>query len=795
MMNSFWGVFWVDASTEALAAADFFCIADSLQISTPSWRDACRGLSNLQKPWLLILDNADDRRVDYQCYFPSGTCGITLVTSRNSELRQHATSRYMHLDQLSDTAAQTLLLAAAGPSLEQYRNLERDAAKVARLLASHPLAIIQAGAYISREHCTVAQYPQVYERQRQQLLCYRPSHAQSRYGDVYTTFEASADILQSSKDEAASDALQLLPILATLSSSRLPLSLFGKAWQGAQRFLSGSNGGEAGESISAPLRSSRLPMSLLGKAWQGTRRYLTGSNGGEADESITARLTPWHISKLPELLQVTNPEWNSFRLLEAIYLLKAFSLVATETYSGGINVSSHPLIHAWARDRQSVVEQHQGWLTSSYLVAACVRNYQYWLKQGRRLQPHLQALVSRTMPIMFAHEPPRLIVSMILNIVHKLHGTSNEHLSLALMEQVCAHLGLDATIVDGRWRLLYYRIAEALIWCDQPTQALGLLEQILTLDEQTSSADMRDRPMVQHNLAIAYGRIGATQKAVEILEDVVRTRQQTVAGSDRNLSASQYELAVIYRQMGRIQDAIVLLEPMVKRQEKTLDEEDVSRAAPEHELALCYGSRGLLTEAYDRMKHVVDVQGRVSAQDHANILLAKHELAGYAWELGYRDQAYDLIKDVVDVRRRALDENDTTRLTSEHNLAVHAWDLGYHDDAYDQMNHVVSIRESILDESNPDRLKSEDRLSIFSWDMGRRDRAHTLMQHVVDMRRLTLATDDARLVRAETWVHYMEAEMQAGMQAPKAEFGRRSSLPSDPSALSQGGMEADRLSL
>src|SRR5882757_658155 len=38
----------------------------------------------------------------------------------------------------------------------------------------------------------------MYERQRKRLLGFRPSQAQSRYRDVYATFEASVEILQAS---------------------------------------------------------------------------------------------------------------------------------------------------------------------------------------------------------------------------------------------------------------------------------------------------------------------------------------------------------------------------------------------------------------------------------------------------------------------------------------------------------------------------------------------------------------------------------------------------------------------
>ncbi|KFZ18351.1 hypothetical protein V501_01270 [Pseudogymnoascus sp. VKM F-4519 (FW-2642)] len=70
--------------------------------------------------------------------------------------------------------------------------------------------------------------PKKYQQQRKRLLKFQPKQAQSTYGDVYATFEASADVLRQSKSEAASDALQLLGILSMLDSRVLPLQILQK---------------------------------------------------------------------------------------------------------------------------------------------------------------------------------------------------------------------------------------------------------------------------------------------------------------------------------------------------------------------------------------------------------------------------------------------------------------------------------------------------------------------------------------------------------------------------------------
>ena len=285
----FWGLFWVDVSTEALAVSGFLNIAKRLRIPAQTLDEVRQVLANIYEPWLLILDNADNPHVDYQRYLPTGSSGVVIMTSRNNECHQYATEKHITLNGLSDDEARDLLLRVAVAPRNQHQRLEdqrleNDAGVVASLLQSHPLALIQAGSYVSHGHCTLAEYPRVFTQQRQRLLAFSPAQAQPRYRDVYATFEASAEILQLSPTESAADALQLLPVLAACGPSRLPLPLFEAAWKGARAF----------------------------------------SNTG-SDEVFN--LTPWHVSHLLPFMRADCTVWDSFRLMEAVSLLKALSLV------------------------------------------------------------------------------------------------------------------------------------------------------------------------------------------------------------------------------------------------------------------------------------------------------------------------------------------------------------------------------------------------------------------------------------------------------------------------------------
>jgi tetratricopeptide (TPR) repeat protein len=572
-----------------------------------------------------VLDNADDPTVDYQDYFPDGTLGVVILTSRNDECQQYATVKSIALEGLSDQEAQDLLLRVARVSLGQHGVYIEDATKVASLLRSHPLALIQAGAYISRGHCTLAEYPLVFAQQRQRLLQFRPAQGQSRYRDVYATFEASANILQSSRTESAADALQLLPVLATCGPNRLPLPLFEAGWKGARSI----------------------------------------SSSGDAGGDDVAELTQWHVSRLLPLMQADADKWDSFRLFEAVSLLKALSLVSTDTHSGFLSVSMHPLTHAWARDRQATIEQHDSWVATGCLVAFSYYDRDFWQRHGRQLQPHVHALMSWEMSKMFMSKPLVRIAAILVKYGWLLYKMRDDAQVFALMQRLLIHLGLNQQTVDRRWFEVYELTAWNLLNYGKIKEAVLMLEQVVKIQEQTLAKDHPDRLASQHELARTYHANGQVKEAVSLLEQVVKIQEQALANDHPFRLASQHELAGAYHANGQVKEAMLLLEQVVKIQEQTLAKDHPDRLASQHALAGAYKANGQVKEAASLLEQVVKIEEQTLAEDHPDRLVSQGVLARMYWRIGRRNAGLQMMKHVVEKQRQALDGTHPLRIGSE----------------------------------------------------------------------------------------------------------------------------------
>jgi hypothetical protein len=98
---SFWGIFYIDASSRQNAAHTFNRIAKIGIVEQNEWA-AKNYLSTLDRPWMLIVDNADDPNVSLEEYFLPGERGFILVTTRVPSNKVHGTigDKFYHFEKL-----------------------------------------------------------------------------------------------------------------------------------------------------------------------------------------------------------------------------------------------------------------------------------------------------------------------------------------------------------------------------------------------------------------------------------------------------------------------------------------------------------------------------------------------------------------------------------------------------------------------------------------------------------------------------------------------------------------------
>ncbi|KAH7380186.1 hypothetical protein BKA66DRAFT_420258 [Pyrenochaeta sp. MPI-SDFR-AT-0127] len=726
MREAFWGVFWVDVDTESTAKNGFVTVARALGFfSAESVDESLRALASTKRRWLLILDNADDPELDYTRYLPPGTKGTVIITSRIPQCSRYSTVPAEALEGLNEQHSAQLLLKAARVPEQSWQSCRKHAEDIVHLLGSHTLALVQAGAYIAEGHCQLDEYPKVYNRQRERLHRHYSKQEQSRYGGVYATFDASADVLQSSDTNVGQDALDLLAVLSMLHSSMLPLEIFKEAWHDARRLLQA-------------------------KPHEMNKPY---------------ELRSWHVSKLPEFIDVQMEDWDNYRLNKASALLVSLSLVTRHSLGRIGGLSMHPLAHAWAKDRLQPEQQCQAWVTAGCVLALSHRVAwsKVWQVHERELRPHMQSFLSSSVETVISFGSLEEILPILLQCGWTLKSMREDKSLEALLQELYEILHITPSYPSEGHVLIWGLAARNLLDTGHQRQAIALMEHVGKVHKTTLEETHPGRLASQHGLASAYQANGQIREAVTLLEHVVNVRKTTLEETHPDRLASQHELARAYQANGQIREAVTLLEHVVSVRKTTLEETHPDRLASQHTLASAYQDNGQIREAVTLLEHVVNVRKTTLEETHPDRLASQHTLASAYQANGQIREAIALLEHVVSVHKTTLEETHPNRLASQHELARAYQDNGQIREAVALLEYVVKVKTT-LEETHPSRLASQHELARAYQANGQIREAVALLEHVVKVETTLEETHPDRLASQ----HELASAYQANGQIREA---------------------------
>lgn len=346
-------------------------------------------LANLAYPWLLLIDNADDRSVDLQKHFPAGERGLILVTTRNPDNRTLGTvgEKFYDFDKekLDKDESNELLLRAAD---EQRRIISvRDAAaRIAERLGYLPLALIQAGKAILRGlcSCTIWNYLDIYDRSWQRIRRARSlSGLRSNLTNdevvsmknVYSSHEIIYRGLENTPALSTQDAIDLLKIFSFLSNGSLRIEVLTTAVRHPQ-IQRQIDEGEAAKKATNTDVISHSYISKLKECMIWLVRQM--------DKSAPV---------LPAVLRADT--FDEVRLGDAMDQLESVSLVNYQRDDD--SYSMHPLIHTWVRERPEISNAEQAlWCqaASSTLAQSILLPPLDTIESASKLQRHLLPHVS-----------------------------------------------------------------------------------------------------------------------------------------------------------------------------------------------------------------------------------------------------------------------------------------------------------------------------------------------------------------------------------------------------------------
>ncbi|KAF1919273.1 hypothetical protein BDU57DRAFT_491459 [Ampelomyces quisqualis] len=724
MREDFWGVFWVDVSNESTAHNGFMAIAKALRSPEKTIEELLLVLASTTKPWLLILDNADDPTLDYTAYFPRGKRGALIMTSRIAEYSKYSTVPSEALEGLDLTLSTRLLLKAAHVPKAAWPSQTKEAENVANLLGSHTLALIQAGAYIAGGHCRLDQYAERYRRHHKQLLQHHPNQRQSRYQNVITTFEASIHAMKTLKSKAGADALELLRIFSIVHHSILPRQLFYDAWVGA---------------------------------WAVSR---------QPHERLKIRdiksLGSKHVSRLPSFLGQNLGRWDDRRIDDATDLLVSLSLMARHEIDGDIGWSMHPVVHTWAKDRLEHDQKKHAWIQTCCLCAFSLVNSTIWTVRETGWRPHVRSLVSPGAKELFLYEPPTFMLPLIVHCAWLLSAVREYKALQTLLDGIYRVIDISPWSLAEEYMPIWQLAATSSIVLRQSKLAIHLLEHITRIEATTLSDTDPQLLTSQYSLARAYNDNGQPESAIPLLINIINL-YKTFSTHQDWLLESQIELNRCYTNTNRHHEAILLLEDIVRvRESATEPSAPHSLLRSQHALGVAYIAAGRVADAIDLLEHVVTIYESILEESHHDRLAAQNELARAYISDERFDEGVKILQRVEQVQKDTLEETDVCLVSTQYTLGTTYLERGQAEDAVRVLEQVVRMHEVIMNETQPERLSAMYGLARAYKNIGEVEKALGLMSRVVEVRKRTLREDDEVRLESERFLEHLVAGTVCG---------------------------------
>ncbi|KAL6796932.1 hypothetical protein J3E68DRAFT_450006 [Trichoderma sp. SZMC 28012] len=700
LRNQFWGVFWVDVATAATAARGFAMIAHALRTESTDVDDVRYLLSNwpADEPWLLILDNADDSSINYADYIPSGERGTVLMSSRLPECAVYKTLGHIELGNLSKEHCIELLLNSMSVPEPLRAESVAPAEAIVEEMGFHTLAILQAGAYISSMSMSMEQYLIDFREQGDKLLKFIPSQAQSRYRNVWTTFEISAQALKSSNKQSAHDALQLLEVLSTLHYDDIPLGFFQDAWRGARKAQS-------------------IP---------------------EDDEKL-GNLSQWHVARLPAWIDAQRDKWDEVRFDQALNELVSLALIKRST-AGSDATFSQPKWHPHferlgphirtltAAPSLAINKQTSTKILQVLLqISMSLRDMRYDAEVSALLEQMLryfdatlQNPRSDLLPIFYVLSQNQFNLGEIEQCINTIQQVRKVQQS-NLHEHGKNRLGTDLELaraynVNGQWK-----------------EAIAILENIRQVHESHTSLneDDPDRLTVLHVLGEAYESSGRTKEAIPLLAEVVSIEEISCEKGNPILFGSKYKLAACYLSNCQIDEAVAIFKELDEVQATNFSDRHPYRLGPQIGLAKAHIENGKSREAIEILENVKNTQNRLLESGHSSRFMIENHLGSAYRQNGEPQKAIASLKTALKLSKYRQSHPQHLAIQCELAAAYHA--NGQVTDAIALLEKLGRLEDSSLTSEHPIMIKVQaDLSSLYSLD-GQWEKAKTLLHNTIDL--------------------------------------------------------------
>ncbi|GLB39734.1 putative patatin-like phospholipase [Lyophyllum shimeji] len=597
--------FFVNASTADTITTDLSNISLSKNIGKSADEALC-WLAGQHHKWLVLFNNADDVKLKLFDFFPSCSHGNILITTRNPELSIYAPDASIEITDLEPEEATDLLLAMVAPNKMVTGSAQDQAAAITKELFYHPLAVVQAGAYIAK-HCNLSGYLELYRSNRHRLWKAQPVQRHDDYQwTVYTTWQISVDHLKPV-------ASRFLRICSYMHHDGISEDMFKVAAAAAMAAEHPHSESVALHAVVAFLQNFMAP-------------------GGD---------------------------WDIFEFQQMVADVRSYSLIHFDKANKVLSI--HPLVHEWMR--LMYAEDFSALLCAQYLVGLSISGRSGFssYRLRRALLPHIDAVRQ------YSADIPADLLSKFSFVYHESgQFLVAEKLRVELVEARKQELGEDHP--DTLTSIA--NLAETYRSQGRFKEAEMLEVEVVEARNRVLVKDHPDTLTSIANLAMIYKSQGHFKEAERLEVEVVEARKQVLGKDHPDTLTSIANLAMIYKSQGHFKEAERLEVEVVEARKQVLGKDHPDTLTSIANLAMIYKSQGHFKEAERLEVEVVEARKQVLGKDHPNTLASIANLASTYRRQGHFEEAERLGVEVVGAMKQMLGTYHPDTLNGIEDLAL-----------------------------------------------------------------------------------------------------------------------------
>ncbi|KAN0070700.1 hypothetical protein V8E54_010865 [Elaphomyces granulatus] len=621
-------IFWIPSTSIEMVEQAYMSIGKhlGLQAVTPAemkMQVKAHLSSEKAGPWLLIVDNVDDRSIwltsdgsspVLNTYLPQSKYGFVLFTSRNQQLATKLVGPdVINICQMDDKMATDLLRASLID-----KNLVNDHQTTTQLLhqlSCLPLAITQVASYINETGTSVATYLSLLQSQENVMveLLSQDFEDEWRYAGINNSVAVTWLISFKQIQRLNPLASDYLLFMSCIDPRDIPLSLLpsdsSKVKQQnalgllkAYSFITGQADGQT--------------VSLHRLVHVATRNWL---RNGEM-------LEQWTVNTGKRLRDIFPSHEHKNRILWREYLPHALFILRSEEFQND------------KQEREDLVQR----------VAKCLSSDGRYDQAGALFKEVLENKSKR-----LTNDDEEMLDSMAwMALAYERQGrwTEAEKLFVQVVQTMKTVLGPDhldtltsmnnlaSTYLDqGRW-----------------TEAEKLHVQVMETRKTVLGPEHPDTLTSINNLAVNYGDQGRWTKAETLQMQVMQTRKTVLGPEHPSTLISMNSLAYTYRKQGRWTEAEKLQVQVIETSKTVLGPEHPDTLTSMNNLALTYWSQGRWTEAEKLQVQVLETRKTVLGPDHPDTLKSMNYLSHTLKDLRRHDEALSMLQACVRLRNQRL---------------------------------------------------------------------------------------------------------------------------------------------